>query len=43
MDKERGDQRGGVVSCPEVDDNVEVDTDDEDKQSDSGLTGQGLH
>ena len=43
MDKESGDQGGGVVSHPEVDDDVEVDADNEDKQSDSGSTGQGPH
>ena len=43
MGEESADQGGDVVSCPEVDDNTEVDADDEDEQSDLGSMGQGPH
>ena len=42
-DEESGDQGGDVVSHLEVDDGAEIDADDEEEQSDSGSTGQGLH
>ena len=43
MDEESEDQEGDVVSCPEVDDDTQVDVDDEDEQSDTVSTGQGPH